>query len=54
MTMAGKKVYEGSKADIAEDKKGAKAKGMSLKAYEKTARDKAEDKRGQARIERKK
>lgn len=45
--MAGKKVYEGSKQDVAEDRKGAKRLGVSLKDYEKTARDKAEDRRGQ-------
>lgn len=44
--------YEGSRADKAEDRKGAKAKGVSLKAYEKTARDKREDKAGQKRKKR--
>ena len=49
--MAGKrKRYEESKTDIAEDKRGAKKLGVSLKAYERTAQDKAEDKRGQARM----
>jgi hypothetical protein len=46
--------YEESKADIAEDKRGAKRLGLSLKQYERTAQDRAEDKRGQARLERKK
>jgi hypothetical protein len=46
--------YEGSKQDIAEDKRGAKKLGMSLKQYERTAQDKAEDRRGQARLGRKK
>jgi hypothetical protein len=53
--MAGKrKSYEGSKEDLAEDKRGAKRKGMSLKDYETSAQDKAEDKRGQAKMGRKK
>lgn len=47
--MAGKRkrTYEGSKQDIAEDKRGARRLGLSLKQYERTAQDKAEDKRGQ-------
>jgi hypothetical protein len=51
--MAGKRkrTYEGSKADIAEDKRGARRLKMSLKQYERTAKDKAEDKRGQVRFE---
>jgi hypothetical protein len=49
--MAGKrKRYEGSKHDIAEDKRGARRLGLSLKAYERTARDKVEDRRGQMRM----
>jgi hypothetical protein len=53
--MAGKrKGYEGSKADLAEDKRGAKRKGMSLKDYETSAQDKAEDRKGQAKLGRKK
>jgi len=49
--MAGKrKVYEGSAADIAEDKRGAKKLGVPLKQYERSARDRAEDKRGQAKL----
>lgn len=43
--------YEDSRADIAEDKRGAKRLGLSLKQYERTAKDKAEDKRGQMRFE---
>ena len=51
--MAGKpKRYEGSKADIAEDKRGAKRMGVTLKAYEKTARDRAQDRRGAAKMRR--
>jgi hypothetical protein len=46
--------YEGSKQDIAEDKRGAKKLGMSLKQYEQTVQDKAEDRRGQARMKHKK
>ena len=42
--------YEGSKADEAEDKRGAKKLKVSRPDYEKTARDKAEDMRGQARM----
>jgi hypothetical protein len=49
-----KRVYEGSKQDIAEDKRGAKRLGMSLKRYERTAQDKVEDRRGQAKLERRK
>jgi hypothetical protein len=45
-----KRKYEGSKEDEAEDRRGAKARGMSLKAYERTAQDKAEDKRGEAKL----
>jgi hypothetical protein len=48
------KRYEGSKRDIAEDKKGAKRLGVTLKAYEKTAQDKAEDRKGQAKLGKKK
>jgi hypothetical protein len=46
--------YEGSKRDIAEDKRGAKRLGMSLKQYERTAQDKAEDRRGQAKVRKQK
>lgn len=35
--------FEGSKADKAEDRKGAKKAGMSLKAWEKSAADKRMD-----------
>jgi hypothetical protein len=45
-----RKVYEGSKEDLAEDKKGAKKLGITQKVYEQTARDKAEDRRGQAKL----
>ena len=51
IVMANKrKSYEGSPADIAEDKRGAKKLGMTAKQYERSARDKAEDKRGQAKL----
>ncbi len=43
--------YEGSPEDLAEDKRGTKAAGMTLAAYEKTPRDRAEDDTGQRRIE---
>jgi len=39
--------YEGSGADRAEDAKGARAMGKSLRDYESTARDKREDRAGQ-------
>jgi hypothetical protein len=52
--MVFKRKYEGSKADLAEDKKGAKRKGVSLKDYETSAQDKAEDRKGQAKMGRKK
>lgn len=42
--------YEGSKADNAEDARGAKATGMSKKAYEGSARDRTEDEAGERRI----
>jgi hypothetical protein len=48
------KRYEGSKEDVAEDKRGAKKLGVPLRQYERTAQDKAEDKRGQARLARRK
>ena len=48
-----RRVYEGSKQDLAEDKRGAKKLGLSLKAYERTAQDKVEDRRGQARLKQK-
>jgi hypothetical protein len=46
--------YEGSKEDIAEDKRGARKLGMSLRQYERTAKDKTEDRRGQRRFEKRK
>jgi hypothetical protein len=49
-----KRTYEGSKADIAEDKRGAEQLGVSLKEYEATAQDKAEDRRGETKMGRKK
>jgi len=52
--MARRANYEGSKQGLAEDKKGARRRGVTLKAYEKTAQDKAEDKRGQAKLGKKK
>lgn len=47
-------VYEGSKEDIAEDARGAKKRGVSMRQYERSAQDRAEDRRGQARLEKKK
>ena len=55
--MAGKNkapLYEGSRKDLAEDRRGAKKRGVSLKKYEETAQDKAEDRKGQARMGRRK
>jgi len=40
----GGKVWEGSKKDVAEDRRMAKAAGMSMKKWEKSAMDKAHDK----------
>lgn len=37
--------WEGSKKDVAEDKKMAKAAGMSMKTWEKSSMDKAHDRR---------
>lgn len=48
------KQYEGSKKDLAEDKKGARKLGVGLRKYEQTARDKTEDRKGQARLDKKK
>ena len=48
-----KRVYEGSKQDLAEDKRGVKRLKMSLEEYERTAQDKTEDKRGQQRLRKK-
>jgi hypothetical protein len=49
-----RKAYEGSAEDLAEDKRGAKRKGVTLRVYEKTTQDKAEDRKGQARLKAKK
>lgn len=49
MTKSPKK-YEGSKADMAEDKKMAKKTGMSLKKYERSALDKKKDAAGQKKL----
>jgi hypothetical protein len=37
---------EGSKADIREDRRGAKKAGMTTKEYERSAADRKEDRRG--------
>lgn len=37
--------FEGSKKDVAEDKKLARASGMSMKTWEKSAMDKAHDRK---------
>ena len=46
--------YEGSAADRAKDKKGAKKAGMTIKAWEKSAADKKADKAGQRKLDAKK
>ncbi len=38
-----KKSWEGSKKDVAEDKRMAKGAGMSMKSWEKSAADKKHD-----------
>jgi hypothetical protein len=43
-------LYEGSRKDLAEDRRGAKKRGVSLKEYENTAQDRAEDRKGQAKM----
>jgi hypothetical protein len=45
-----KKVFEGTKKDLAQDKAGAKKMGVSMKAYERTPKDKAQDKAGQRQM----
>lgn len=45
--------YEGSKADIREDKRNAKKSGMSMKKYEKSDMDKKADKAGQKKRKKK-
>jgi hypothetical protein len=44
------KKYEGSKADMRQDRAGAKKAGSSLKQYERSAQDRKEDARGQAKF----
>lgn len=46
--------YEGSAADRAKDKKGAKKAGMTMKAWEKSAADKKADAKGQKAVDAKK
>jgi hypothetical protein len=41
-----KKGFEGSPADVAEDKKQAKKRGMTMKKWEKSPADKKADKAG--------
>jgi hypothetical protein len=45
--------YEGSKADRASDKLGAKLAKMPLKKFEKTAADKRKDAEGQRMMDKK-
>lgn len=52
--MVNRKVYEGSKADNAADKAGARRSGMSMKQWENSAADKKKDKAGQAKMSAKK
>jgi len=49
-----KKCYEGSKADKAKDKAGAKKAGMSAKEWEKSDADKRADKAGQRKMDKRK
>lgn len=46
--------YEGSKADEAKDRKGAKKAGMTMKQWEKSPADKKADKAGQKALDAKK
>ena len=48
--MAKRPMFEGSKKDMAQDKKGARKMGISQKAYENTVRDKGEDAKGQRQM----
>lgn len=45
------KKFEGSKADMAEDKKTAKKFGMPLKKYEKSPQDRKKDAEGQKKLD---
>lgn len=47
-----RKPYEGSKEDIREDARGAKAAGLTAAQYERTSRDKREDQAGKERLKR--
>lgn len=51
--MAGAR-YEGSKADRAKDKTGAKKAGLTMKAWEKSPTDKKSDAKGQKALDAKK
>lgn len=46
--------YEGSAADRAKDKAGAKKAGVSMKAWEKSGADKKADAAGQRKLDAKK
>lgn len=46
--------YEGSREDMAKDRKAAKKAGMTMKAWEKTSADKRMDKAGQKKLDAKK
>ena len=50
----GPKRYEGSKADMATDRKMAKAKGMTIKAWENSKADARMDKAAEAKMKAKK
>lgn len=45
---SGTSVYEGSKADMVQDRAGAKRMGVSQSAYERTPQDAKQDAAGQA------
>ena len=52
--MANRRVYEGSKQDMATDKASARKAGMSMKAWEKSPQDRKMDKAGQRKMDAKK
>ena len=47
-----RELYEGSPADMANDRREAKKRGMSLKEWENSPMDKAEDAKMQRRMDR--
>jgi hypothetical protein len=49
--MAKRPKYEGSAADRAEDRRGAKKRGMTQGQFEKTPQDRRQDRAGQKRLD---